>query len=185
MSSWGDVASARNQRDIGDYDSGGWGDVAASRNRDDISTYRGDVASSINDKENQDQLTAEQQDRLRRENEAMESWHGADGDRWGSEADQIDQQEQDIADARRQGDPRNPRARGGNPAWQGAGADYDPNAQLPRGSYRHTDRFHRGKTKAVRRWHKTPVYQNAEQLKGIKKAVPRAAKKAKKKRTWF
>lgn len=151
-----------------------WGDVAAWRNDQDISEYRndGDVQRSIHDRAAKDQLTEEEQERLDREREAMESWYGEDGDRWGGEAESIDQQHQEIRNQ-------------GNPAWGRPGNGYDPNAPIPRGSNRRVDKIAKTKTKAKRKWHKTPLYQNGDQLRQIYKSAKRTKKKAKTKSFWF
>jgi hypothetical protein len=110
---WGDVAYGRNQEPTDGYrrpPSGepSWGDVAADRNQRPIDDYdRGDVKKSIHDKDVQDQLTEEEQERLDREREAWESWHGSGAydddvdDRWGG-GQPPDQQQLDNEEAERE-----------------------------------------------------------------------------------
>jgi hypothetical protein len=180
VSGWGDVAAHRNGQDTRDYPERNetWSDVAADRNRRDIHDH-GDVRRSVWDREAQDDLTAEEQDRLRRENEAMESWYGADGDRWGSEARAGEEQQQDINRSRGGQGPR------GNPAWGKPGNGYDPYAPVPRGSNRRVDAFAKGKTKAKRKLHKTAAWQNFDQGRSMWRAAKSTKRKAKKRSFWF
>jgi hypothetical protein len=86
MSTWGDVASYRNQRDVGDY--------------------RND-SQSVWDEHNIDDYDDWQAEKKSREEEARDSWgnDGGDQDRWGDDQDQDKQPER----------KRGPGSRGGRP----------------------------------------------------------------------
>jgi len=133
---------------------------------------RGDVKTSIHDWDNQQDYAQWQNDRKDQQDDARDSWGNPDQDRWGEDPESPDT-----------GGDAEPRGKGsrGNPAWQGAGSGYDPYAPVPRGSYRHTDRFHKGKTAAKRKINKTPPMR-AHHWFGEQK---KKARKIKKKGFWF
>jgi hypothetical protein len=142
-----------------------------------MSTYgdedRGDVKTSIWDWHNRQDYAQNQNDRQDQQDDARDSWGNPDDDPWsGENAEPSDTGGDDELQGK---------GNRGNPAWGKPGNGYDPYAPVPRGSYRHTDKYHKTKTQAKRKINKTKPVKAYHWFGEQKKK----AKKVKKKGFWF
>jgi hypothetical protein len=157
VSTWGDVAYERNQRDVGDYDE---------------DEDRGDVRRSIWDGAEDERPDPDDVDEQKRQ-QAEEDRAARDTGWFGDKTHDI------LGDPWRQGGrypggPDDPYARGSQ-----------SRDRVKRGSYVRTDRIASAKRRGKRKFNKTAVGQNVRYAKDLRRDAKRKKKKIFSRGFWF